>query len=43
MNGEVVGINSQIFSHTGSYHGRLFAIPIDIAINVRNSWSRPAT
>jgi serine protease Do len=32
--GEVVGINSQIFSQTGSYMGLSFAIPIDIAVNV---------
>jgi serine protease Do len=34
--GEVVGINSQIFSQTGSYMGLSFAIPIDIAVNVEN-------
>jgi serine protease Do len=33
--GEVVGINSQIYSNTGSYAGLSFAIPIDIANNVR--------
>jgi len=32
--GEVVGINSQIFSQTGSYMGLSFAIPIDIAVNI---------
>jgi serine protease Do len=36
MNGEVVGINSQIYSTTGSYAGLSFAIPIDIATNVRD-------
>jgi len=35
MNGEVIGINSQIYSNTGSYAGLSFAIPIDIANNVR--------
>jgi serine protease Do len=35
MSGEVVGINSQIYSNTGSYAGLSFAIPIDIANNVR--------
>ena len=35
LNGEVVGINSQIYSNTGSYAGLSFAIPIDIANNVR--------
>ncbi|HEY1898368.1 MAG TPA: DegQ family serine endoprotease [Steroidobacteraceae bacterium] len=34
--GEVVGINSQIYSQTGSYMGLSFAIPIDIAVNVEN-------
>ena len=36
MRGEVVGINSQIFSHTGSYMGLSFAIPIDVARNVED-------
>jgi len=35
LNGEVVGINSQIYSNTGSYAGLSFAIPIDVANNVR--------
>lgn len=34
MNGEVVGINSQIFSRTGGYMGLSFAIPIDVAIDI---------
>ncbi len=34
MNGEVVGINSLIFSRTGGYMGLAFAIPIDVAMNV---------
>lgn len=32
--GEVVGINSQIFSGTGGYMGISFAIPIEVAQNV---------
>ena len=32
--GEVIGINSQIFSRTGGYMGVSFAIPIDVARNV---------
>ena len=32
--GEVVGINSQIYSRTGGYMGVSFAIPIDTAMNV---------
>src|SRR5215472_12043599 len=31
MSGEVIGINSQIFSRTGGYMGVSFAIPIDVA------------
>jgi serine protease Do len=36
LNGEVVGINSMIFSRTGGYMGLSFAIPIDVAVNVRD-------
>ncbi len=36
LQGEVIGINSQIYSQSGSYEGLSFAIPIDIADNVRN-------
>ncbi len=32
--GEVVGINSQIFSNSGGYMGVSFAIPMDVAMNV---------
>lgn len=34
LNGQVVGINAQIFSQTGSFMGLSFAIPIDIALDV---------
>ncbi|MDE2451721.1 MAG: PDZ domain-containing protein, partial [Gammaproteobacteria bacterium] len=34
LQGEVVGINSQIFSRTGGFMGVSFAIPIDVATNV---------
>lgn len=34
LKGEVVGINSQIYSQTGGYQGVSFAIPIDIAMDV---------
>ncbi len=34
MKGEVVGINSQIFSRSGGYMGVSFAIPIDVAMQV---------
>ena len=36
LNGEVIGINSQIFSESGGFQGISFAIPIDIAINVKD-------
>jgi serine protease Do len=36
LNGEVVGINSQIFSNTGSFAGISFAIPIDVAVGVKD-------
>ena len=36
MNGEVVGINSQIFSRSGGSMGISFAIPIDVAIKVKD-------
>ena len=36
MNGEVVGINSQIYSRTGGYMGVSFAIPIDVASGVKD-------
>jgi serine protease Do len=35
LDGEVVGINSQIYSRNGGYMGLSFAIPIDVASNVR--------
>ena len=34
LDGEVVGVNSQIYSRTGGYMGLSFAIPIDIAMEV---------
>jgi serine protease Do len=36
MKGEVVGINSQIYSRTGGFMGLSFAIPIDVAMDVQN-------
>jgi serine protease Do len=35
MKGEVIGINSQIFSRSGGYQGIAFAIPIDVAMDVQ--------
>ena len=34
LRGEVIGINSAIYSRTGGYMGVAFAIPIDVAANV---------
>ena len=34
MRGEVVGINSMIFSRSGGYQGVAFSIPIDVAMSV---------
>lgn len=36
MKGEVVGINSQIYSRTGGFMGLSFAIPIDVAMEIAN-------
>jgi serine protease Do len=34
MSGEVVGINSQIYSRTGGFMGLSFAIPVEVAMDV---------
>ncbi len=34
LNGEVVGINSQIYSRTGGFMGLSFAVPIDMAMQI---------
>jgi len=34
LDGEVIGMNSQIYSQSGGYQGVSFAIPIDVAMNV---------
>jgi serine protease Do len=36
MKGEVVGINSQIYSRSGGYQGISFSIPIDVAMEVQS-------
>ena len=36
MRGEVVGINSQIYSRSGGFMGVSFSIPIDVAVQVSN-------
>ena len=35
LQGEVVGVNSQIYSRTGGFMGLSFSIPIDIAMDVQ--------
>ncbi|MCW8934585.1 MAG: DegQ family serine endoprotease [Gammaproteobacteria bacterium] len=34
LDGEVIGINSQIYSRTGGFMGLSFAIPVEVAMNV---------
>ena len=36
MAGEVIGINSQIYSRSGGYQGVSFAIPADVALRVKD-------
>ena len=36
LRGEVVGVNSQIYSRTGGFMGLSFAIPIDVVLDVYN-------
>ncbi|CAH1079419.1 putative periplasmic serine endoprotease DegP-like [Candidatus Nitrotoga sp. 1052] len=43
LNGEVIGINSQIYSRSGGYMGLSFAIPIDLAIKVKNELLKHGT
>ncbi len=40
LDGQVIGINSQIYSRTGGYMGMSFAIPIDVALNVKDQLMR---
>jgi serine protease Do len=40
LDGEVVGINSSIYSRTGGYMGLSFAVPIDVAIKVKDDLVR---
>jgi serine protease Do len=40
MAGEVVGINSQIYSRTGGYMGLSFSIPIDAAVKIKDDLVR---
>ena len=36
LSGEVIGINSQIYSRTGAFSGISFAVPIETALNVKD-------
>lgn len=36
MDGEVIGINSQIFSRSGGFQGLAFAVPINVALDVKD-------
>jgi serine protease Do len=36
LSGRVIGINSMIYSKTGGYQGLSFAIPIDVALDVKD-------
>jgi serine protease Do len=38
--GEVIGINSQIYSRSGGFQGISFAIPIEVALNVKDQLVR---
>jgi serine protease Do len=40
--GEVIGINSQIYSRTGGFQGISFAIPIEVALKVKDQLRRTA-
>ncbi len=40
INGEVIGINSQIYTQNGGYQGLSFAVPIDVALNVEQQLLR---
>ena len=43
MDGEVVGINSQIYSRSGGFMGLSFAIPIEMAVDVANQIKETGT
>ena len=40
LKGEVIGVNSQIFSHSGGFQGLAFAVPIDIAMQVEEQLAK---
>ena len=43
MRGEVVGINSQIYTRSGGYQGLSFAVPIDVAVQVKDQLVKHGT
>lgn len=43
LSGEVVGINSQIYSRSGGYMGVSFAIPIDVAMDIQQQLRNTGT
>ncbi len=43
LDGEVIGINSQIYSRTGGFMGLSFAIPIELAMNVADQLRETGT
>ena len=43
LDGEVVGINSQIYSRSGGFMGLSFAIPIEMAVDVANQIKETGT
>lgn len=43
LKGEVVGVNSQIYSQTGGFMGLSFSIPIDIAVDVAEQLKQQGT
>jgi len=42
LKGEVIGINSMIYSRTGGFQGLSFAIPIDVAMRIKDRAPRDA-
>src|SRR6266700_2923033 len=40
LKGEVIGVNSQIFSRSGGFQGLAFAVPIDIAMQVEEQLAK---
>ncbi len=40
LRGEVIGINSQLYSRTGGFQGLSFAIPIDVALRISDQITR---